>query len=34
MSETEWKAESSEAKNSQVDTPEVLALLPIRDTVI
>jgi ATP-dependent Lon protease len=34
MSETDWKAESSESKNSQVEIPEVLPLLPIRDIVI
>lgn len=34
MSETEWKAESAESKNSQVDIPDVLPLLPIRDIVI
>jgi ATP-dependent Lon protease len=34
MSETDWKAEGSESKNSQVEIPEVLPLLPIRDIVI
>ena len=34
MSETEWKAESSDNKSSQVDIPDVLPLLPIRDIVI
>ena len=34
MSETEWKAESPENKTSQVEIPDVLPLLPIRDIVI
>jgi ATP-dependent Lon protease len=34
MTETEWKTENPEAKNSQVEIPEVLPLLPIRDIVI
>ena len=34
MSETEWKAESTDNKASQVDIPDVLPLLPIRDIVI
>ena len=34
MSEAEWKAENSETKSSQVEIPEVLPLLPIRDIVI
>lgn len=34
MSEAEWKAEAQEAKGSQVEIPEVLPLLPIRDIVI
>jgi ATP-dependent Lon protease len=34
MSDAEWKAEDSEAKGSQVEIPEVLPLLPIRDIVI
>ena len=34
MSETEWKIESPENKSSQVEIPEVLPLLPIRDIVI
>jgi ATP-dependent Lon protease len=34
MSDTEWKADSSETKTSQVEIPEVLPLLPIRDIVI
>ena len=34
MSETEWKTETSEPKTSQVEIPEVLPLLPIRDIVI
>ena len=34
MSEAEWKAESSDNKGSQVDIPDVLPLLPIRDIVI
>ena len=34
MSETEWKAENTDNKASQVDIPEVLPLLPIRDIVI
>lgn len=34
MSETEWKAENTENKSSQVEIPDVLPLLPIRDIVI
>jgi ATP-dependent Lon protease len=34
MSEAEWKIESSESKGSQVEIPDVLPLLPIRDIVI
>jgi ATP-dependent Lon protease len=34
MSETEWKAESPDTKGSQVEIPDVLPLLPIRDIVI
>lgn len=34
MSDVEWKVEDSEAKGSQVEIPEVLPLLPIRDIVI
>ena len=34
MSETEWKAESPDNKGSQVEIPDVLPLLPIRDIVI
>jgi ATP-dependent Lon protease len=34
MSDTEWKVEDSESKGSQVEIPEVLPLLPIRDIVI
>jgi ATP-dependent Lon protease len=34
MSEAEWKIESSENKGSQVEIPDVLPLLPIRDIVI
>lgn len=34
MSDTEWKVEDSETKGSQVEIPEVLPLLPIRDIVI
>jgi ATP-dependent Lon protease len=34
MSDAEWKVEDSEAKGSQVEIPEVLPLLPIRDIVI
>ena len=34
MTETEWKTESPEGKNSQVEIPEVIPLLPIRDIVI
>lgn len=34
MSETEWKIEGQEGKGSQVEIPEVLPLLPIRDIVI
>ena len=34
MSETEGKTESAETKSSQVEIPDVLPLLPIRDIVI
>jgi len=34
MSEAEWKGENPETKSSQVEIPEVLPLLPIRDIVI
>ena len=34
MSETEWKTETPDPKASQVEIPEVLPLLPIRDIVI
>ena len=34
MSEAEWKAENPETKSSQVEIPDVLPLLPIRDIVI
>jgi ATP-dependent Lon protease len=34
MSETEWKVEGHESKGSQVEIPDVLPLLPIRDIVI
>ena len=34
MSDAEWKVEESEAKGAQVEIPEVLPLLPIRDIVI
>jgi len=34
MSEAEWKAESPDNKTSQVEIPDVLPLLPIRDIVI
>ena len=34
MSDTEWKAENSDTKASQVEIPDVLPLLPIRDIVI
>jgi ATP-dependent Lon protease len=34
MSEAEWKVESAENKSSQVEIPDVLPLLPIRDIVI
>src|SRR4026207_1241167 len=34
MSEAEWKAENAENKTSQVEIPEILPLLPIRDVVI
>jgi ATP-dependent Lon protease len=34
MSDAEWKVEDSDAKGSQVEIPEVLPLLPIRDIVI
>jgi ATP-dependent Lon protease len=34
MSEAEWKVEDAEPKSSEVEIPEVLPLLPIRDIVI
>src|SRR5918992_5344391 len=34
MSDAEWKVEDSEPRGSQVEIPEVLPLLPIRDIVI
>ena len=34
MSETEWKPDTAETKSSQVEIPEILPLLPIRDIVI
>lgn len=34
MSEAEWKVESPDNKNEQVEIPEILPLLPIRDIVI
>ncbi len=34
MSDAEWKAENPENKTSQVEIPEILPLLPIRDIVI
>ena len=34
MSEPEWKPENPENKSSQVEIPEILPLLPIRDIVI
>jgi ATP-dependent Lon protease len=34
MSETEWKTETPDTKSPQVEIPEVLPLLPIRDIVI
>src|SRR4051794_16624021 len=34
MSDAEWKVEESETKGAQVEIPEVLPLLPIRDIVI
>ena len=34
MSEAEWKVEGQESKGSQVEIPDVLPLLPIRDIVI
>lgn len=34
MSESEWNVEASEGKSSQVEIPDVLSLLPIRDIVI
>jgi len=34
MSETEWKVENPDNKGTQVEIPEVLPLLPIRDIVI
>ncbi|HWO40234.1 MAG TPA: endopeptidase La [Candidatus Eisenbacteria bacterium] len=34
MSEAEWKVEGPDAKSAQVEIPDVLPLLPIRDIVI
>ncbi|HEU4344177.1 MAG TPA: endopeptidase La [Candidatus Binatia bacterium] len=34
MSESEWNVDASEGKSSQVEIPDVLPLLPIRDIVI
>src|SRR5574339_202920 len=34
MTETEWKTETPDTKSSQVEIPEILPLLPIRDIVI
>src|ERR1043166_675968 len=34
MSDSEWKPEGQEVKNSPVEIPDVLPLLPIRDIVI
>ncbi|MBI3065066.1 MAG: endopeptidase La [Deltaproteobacteria bacterium] len=34
MSETEWKPEEQESKTTQVEIPNILPLLPIRDIVI
>ena len=34
MSEVEWKVESPDNKGTQVEIPDVLPLLPIRDIVI
>jgi ATP-dependent Lon protease len=34
MSETEWKTEGQESKTTQVEIPNILPLLPIRDIVI
>jgi ATP-dependent Lon protease len=34
MSDAEWKVEDAETKGAQVEIPEVLPLLPIRDIVI
>src|SRR5512145_1934752 len=34
MSEAEWKVESVETKGSEVEIPDILPLLPIRDIVI
>src|ERR1051325_5858341 len=34
MSDPEWKPEAQEVKNSPVEIPDVLPLLPIRDIVI
>ena len=34
MSEAEWKVESPDERGSQVDIPDILPLLPIRDIVI
>ncbi|HXV47334.1 MAG TPA: endopeptidase La [Candidatus Binatia bacterium] len=34
MTETEWKVENPENKNEQIEIPEILPLLPIRDIVI
>lgn len=34
MTETDWKTENSDAKTTQVEIPDILPLLPIRDIVI
>ena len=34
MSEAQWNLEGQENKDAQVEIPEVLPLLPIRDIVI
>src|SRR5574341_95039 len=34
MTETEWKVENPENKNEQIEIPDILPLLPIRDIVI
>src|SRR3989304_3546855 len=34
MSETEWKTEGQESKTTQVEIPNILPLLPLRDIVI